>query len=114
MEQMNKANNNTGAGSTVQHDFNATDLTKQLESLRNQINSSHLQSIGVRVNPSQLDNSAKKLEKYDYRKPPDISRQDFFKNLIVKNILDIEIRAFLSVPNIVIFKTRLLKKVPPA
>lgn len=46
--------------------YDPIELTKQLESLRNQINSSHLQSIGARVNASQLDNKAKKNLLVDY------------------------------------------------
>jgi hypothetical protein len=53
---------NSGETSTITADFNSAELTKQLESLRNQINSSHMQSIGARTNASQLDNTAKKSE----------------------------------------------------
>jgi hypothetical protein len=60
MDNMNKLNNNTGTDSSVVADLNATELTKQLESLRSQINSSHLQSIGARVNTLALDKNAKK------------------------------------------------------
>ena len=40
--------------------FDVATLTKQLETLQKQINSSHLQSIGARVNSLQIDNKAKK------------------------------------------------------
>lgn len=40
--------------------FNPVELTKEVENLQKQIKSLHLQSIGAKINISDLDNKAKK------------------------------------------------------